>query len=89
MLKIFPDSINAVENHYDLYGPLCTTIDTLGRAVKFKELSVGDVIGIHCSGAYGLSASPINFISHDLPNELIVEESSGEILIEKITRQFR
>ena len=33
------------------------------------ELHVGDVIGIHCSGAYGVTASPAHFISHDLPAE--------------------
>jgi len=38
---------------------------------------VGDVIGIHCSGAYGLTASPTRFISHDAPRELLVEMVDG------------
>ena len=65
---------------FDLYGPLCTTIDVLGRGVMLPELQVGDVIGIHCSGAYGVTASPAHFISHDLPVEVIVEGggSAGE-----------
>jgi len=61
----------------DLFGPLCTSIDVLGRAVKLPLLNVGDVIGIHCSGAYGLTASPTRFISHDAPRELLVEMVDG------------
>ncbi len=61
---------------FDLYGPLCTTIDVLGRGVMLPELQIGDVIGIHCSGAYGVTASPAHFISHDLPAEIIVEQDA-------------
>jgi diaminopimelate decarboxylase len=89
MQKISPDNVNGDEKQYDLYGPLCTSIDVLGRAVKFRELSIDDIIGVHCSGAYGISASPVNFISHDPPEEIIVENSSGEISVENITRKQR
>lgn len=65
---------------FDLYGPLCTTIDVLGRGVMLPELQIGDVIGIHCSGAYGVTASPAHFISHDLPVEIIVEGSTQRVL---------
>ena len=65
---------------FDLYGPLCTTIDVLGRGVMLPELQIGDVIGIHCSGAYGVTASPAHFISHDLPVEIIVEGPTQRVL---------
>ncbi|MFT3923463.1 MAG: hypothetical protein QM778_13085 [Myxococcales bacterium] len=72
---------------FDLYGPLCTTIDVLGRGVMLPELQVGDVIGIHCSGAYGVTASPAHFISHDLPVEVIVEGTSPQLVLEISSRK--
>lgn len=60
---------------YDLVGPLCTTLDTLGHRVTLPTLAPGDLIGVPASGAYGLSSSPIHFISHDLPRELLVDGS--------------
>ena len=89
MTKISEDGPGAQEQPYDLFGPLCTSIDTLGRGVQFRGLDTGDVIGVHCSGAYGVTASPLNFISHDPPKELVVETRNGNTVIEDITRQRR
>jgi len=72
---------------FDLYGPLCTSIDVLGRGVMLPGLQVGDVIGIHCSGAYGVTASPAHFISHDLPTELVVEGDAPQLVIEISSRK--
>jgi len=58
---------------YDLYGPLCTSIDVLGRGVKLAKLELDDVVAIESSGAYGPSASPGGFISHDPPTEVLVD----------------
>jgi diaminopimelate decarboxylase len=62
----------------NLAGPLCTMIDTLGHGVSLPGLQVGDVIAIESSGAYGLSASPIHFIRHDRPREVLVETSGND-----------
>jgi diaminopimelate decarboxylase len=61
------------ERPYDLVGPLCTSIDTLGHGVKLLGPIPGDVIAVRCSGAYGLTASPVHFISHEPARELLVE----------------
>lgn len=83
MFKISEDENDAgAEQAYNLVGPLCTTIDTLGRQVKFDGLDAGDLIGIRCSGAYGVSASPIHFISHSPPREIIVDSAGGSVRIE-------
>jgi diaminopimelate decarboxylase len=74
------------EKGYTLVGPLCTTIDTLGRQVKFRGLEAGDVIGIRSSGAYGVTASPIHFIGHAPPREVSVETVRGEVHIEDCTQ---
>ena len=57
----------------DIVGPLCTSIDRLGSGVLLPETNEGDLIAIHNSGAYGLTASPIHFISHARPEEVLVE----------------
>ncbi len=57
------------KTNYTLVGPLCTSIDQLGRDVPLTELRIGDVIAIENSGAYGLTASPTRFISHPEPRE--------------------
>ena len=36
----------------------------------------GDLLGVHCSGAYGLTASPVDFISHAPPREFAAERGS-------------
>jgi diaminopimelate decarboxylase len=71
---------------YDLVGPLCTTLDTLGHAVELPTLDEGDLIGIHCSGAYGLTASPMHFISHPPPKEIVVESARGRPSVEDISQ---
>jgi diaminopimelate decarboxylase len=71
---------------YDLVGPLCTTIDTLGHAVALPPLDEGDLLGIHCSGAYGLTASPLHFISHPPPQEIVVESAGGRPSVEDISQ---
>ncbi len=57
---------------HDVVGPLCTSIDLLGRKVELPPLEAGDVIAIENSGAYGPTASPVGFISHPHPNEFLV-----------------
>lgn len=64
----------------DLYGPLCTSIDMLGRGVEFAGgLEVGDIVAICSSGAYGLSASPVHFIGHPPPGEILIQPSRAAI----------
>lgn len=60
----------------DLVGPLCTSIDRLASGALLPRLEEGDLVAIHGSGAYGLTASPLHFISHPLPREVIVEGTS-------------
>jgi diaminopimelate decarboxylase len=68
----------ARQGKYDLVGSLCTTIDRLGRDLPLPETSAGDLIAIRSSGAYGLTSSPLHFISHPLPRELLVETVAGQ-----------
>ncbi len=54
-------------------GPLCTPLDTLGRQTALPALQPGDLVCVLQSGAYGLSASPVGFLSHPMPAEVLVD----------------
>ena len=54
----------------DLVGPLCTTLDRIAADITLPQVRKGDVLAIAQSGAYGLTASPMRFISHPEPLEL-------------------
>lgn len=54
-------------------GPLCTPLDTLGRTTSLPQVAEGDLIAVLQSGAYGLTASPLGFLSHPTPAEVMVE----------------
>lgn len=53
-------------------GPLCTPADVLGKKVRMVDVQPGDLLGVLRSGAYGLTASPFRFLSHDHPAEVLV-----------------
>jgi len=53
-------------------GPLCTPLDLLADGMEMAKADVGDLIVVFQSGAYGLSASPVGFLSHPLPVEVLV-----------------
>lgn len=85
MFKVRSSRPDSAEAAFDLYGSLCTSIDHLGKGVKFPGLEVGDVVSVRSSGAYGATASPVGFISHPPPKEIIVETRDGRTVIEEIT----
>jgi diaminopimelate decarboxylase len=60
-----------------LVGPLCTALDTLGRGVELPPLAPGDVVAMRGAGAYAATASPVLFIDHPLPYEVVVTEDAG------------
>lgn len=53
-------------------GPLCTPLDILADRMELACADIGDLIVIFQSGAYGRSASPLNFLSHPSPLEILV-----------------
>jgi diaminopimelate decarboxylase len=53
-------------------GCLCTPLDVLGNDVALPPAEVGDTIVLFQAGAYGYSASPLNFLGHPAPAEVLV-----------------
>lgn len=70
---------------YDLAGPMCTNIDTLGRSVTLPVTQAGDLIAIGCGGAYGITASPMHFISHRPPREILITGAGEDASFEDIS----
>jgi diaminopimelate decarboxylase len=60
----------------EIVGPLCTSIDRLASGALLPRLEPGDLLAIHSSGAYGLSASPVHFIAHPPPAEALVDRGA-------------
>ncbi len=56
----------------NVVGPLCTPLDLLASEIELPVLAPGDLIAVMQSGAYGLSSSPINFLSHPATAEMLV-----------------
>lgn len=54
-------------------GPLCTPLDLLADRAEMALAEEGDFVVILQSGAYGLTASPLGFLSHEPPIEVLVE----------------
>lgn len=74
---------------YTVVGPLCTTIDTLATKLELPVTSIGDVISIENSGAYGLTSSPTRFISHPEPREALLEGGKLTDVSESLLNHWR
>jgi diaminopimelate decarboxylase len=53
-------------------GPLCTPLDLLADRMELARAEPGDWIAVLQSGAYGFSASPLGFLSHPAPAQMVV-----------------
>lgn len=53
-------------------GPLCTPLDLLAERMSLPAAAEGDLVVVFQSGAYGLTASPLGFLGHPRPTEVLV-----------------
>ena len=53
-------------------GCLCTPLDLLADEVALPRAEVGDLVAIFCAGAYGLTASPQEFLAQGRAREMLV-----------------
>ena len=65
-------SIAGAQTHQRLAGPLCTPVDILSPQSR-GNANVGSRVTIPNVGAYGLSASLSNFLSHPYPIEVLLD----------------
>ncbi len=55
----------------NLVGPLCTPLDMMGKGVAVESPRLGDLIAFLNSGSYGFTASPLSFLGHETPVEVL------------------
>jgi diaminopimelate decarboxylase len=53
-------------------GPLCTPLDVLAERMQLSVAQPGDLVAVLQSGAYGYTASPLAFLGHPPPVEVLV-----------------
>ena len=53
-------------------GPLCTPLDILADRIRLPICRPGDLLALLQSGAYGYTASPLDFLSHPAPLQALV-----------------
>lgn len=70
---------------YYIAGPLCTPKDVFGRKALITNPEIGDYICVRKVGAYGLSFSPIRFISRPAPAEVLLRKDSYALLRKRET----
>ncbi len=73
---------HACDSSFSVVGPCCTPLDVLGQKLELPNIARGDLIGVFYSGAYGYSASSLNFLSHPTPAEALVLEGELHVLRE-------
>ena len=64
----------------DIVGPLCTPLDTIGRNVELPIVEPQDLIGVFLSGAYARTSSPLGFLSHNSPAEVMVRDGEATLI---------
>ncbi|MFS0752939.1 type III PLP-dependent enzyme [Oceanobacillus sp. 1P07AA] len=70
-VKLISSPKNSVKETVTIVGPLCTPEDCLAKNIKLPKAIPGDHICILNVGAYGLSYSPVHFLGHTTPYELL------------------
>jgi diaminopimelate decarboxylase len=72
MQVVAANKLDAPAEKVNVAGPLCTPLDSFGFGIELPRLEEGDLIGIPNSGAYGPSMSPVAFLSHGAPREVLL-----------------
>lgn len=65
---------------WNITGPLCTPSDTVAKNAPLPPLQPGDLVGVLRSGAYGPSASPVQFLGHGHPAEVLVLDGRAHLV---------
>ena len=66
---------NKQKERVNIVGPLCTPLDFWNRSIYCRKFSIGDNVFVPNVSSYGLSASLVMFLGHELPKELIVDKN--------------
>lgn len=62
----------AARERASVVGPLCTPLDLLADRMELARADCDDLVVVLQSGAYGYTASPLGFLSHPAPAQILV-----------------
>jgi len=68
-------------------GPSCNPTDLLAIDAELPRPQLGDLVGVLKSGSYGFTASPLLFLGHRTPVELVRHD--GAIFLARRSRSMR
>ena len=71
-VEIGTRGVGAPREVASVVGPLCTPLDLLADRMQLAEAQPGDLVVVFQSGAYGITASPMQFLSHPAALEVLV-----------------
>lgn len=74
---------------YTITGPLCTPTDVIAQDVLLPKCQAGDLIVVKKSGAYGITNSPVLFISHEFPKEIIIKKNGESFISNSIKENLK
>jgi diaminopimelate decarboxylase len=86
-IKVLGKSDYAEKNTVTIVGPLCTPKDILALDLELPLINIGDIIAVLNSGAYGLTASMCNFLSHPLPAEILLVGDKVKLIRDRGSRE--
>ena len=61
-----------VEEAASVVGCLCTPLDRLADKAGFPHAEPGDLVAVFCAGAYGATASPMQFLGQGPAREMLI-----------------
>lgn len=70
-MTLVQDAPDARTERVSIAGPLCVPFDVLARDIELPVAQAGDLLVVFQSGAYGASASPVNFLGHPPAAEIV------------------
>ncbi len=68
----YPDRLSCMNEQVQIRGPLCTEVDVLSPQASINHAELGDLVVMHKSGAYGLTMSSQDFLSHPHVPEFVI-----------------
>lgn len=66
--------------NFDVHGPLCTSLDKLGRLAFPQDIAVDDQLIFGLSGAYGFTESMPFFLCHQIAAEYVLQNGEIELV---------
>lgn len=72
MAVLAADNLDGDPEKVNVVGPLCTPLDTFGLNIDLPRVEEGGIVVIPNSGAYGPSMSPVAFLGHPPPREILL-----------------